>query len=239
MIICAPVPEPPFNLITATEFRQRCCRQVTVGKNRRDLGGGNFVDTSRQGRPILPHSRLRWSTPRSAKGARATVEKDANRSGAPLAQARWLKYCKPRLGKLRVALEALDSLRLTRFLRRTGSHFAGKRSRFKTGRVPAAVGFNRLLTTLPHTSAHAESIRCERSSLHEHFSDAPMGRPRSATGHAPGNEAVADRIECFAHRSGTTTCCGPGSAQNKRIALCVRQSNYGESRHVATGGGAP
>src|SRR5512132_1301503 len=35
--------------------------------------------------------------------------------------------------------------------------------------------FNRLVTMLRQTSAHAESVQCERSSLREHVSDAPMG----------------------------------------------------------------
>ena len=136
--------------------------------------------------------------------------------------------CASEEGGLRRSLERryLDLLRRDVFDWIEGSSGGGRR-------------FNRLVTMLRQTSAHAESVQCEHSSLREHVSDAPMGRARSAAGHAPGNEAVAHRIECFADRGGTTARGGPGSPQNQGIPLCVRQSDHGESRQVATRSGAP
>ena len=34
MIICAPVPENAYDTMTATEFRQLCCRRTTVRKKK-------------------------------------------------------------------------------------------------------------------------------------------------------------------------------------------------------------
>src|SRR6266550_6625188 len=70
----------------------------------------------------------------------------------------------------------------------------------------------------------------KHSSPGDHISCASaVGRSRSATGNATGNEAVAYRNKHVAPRGRTTACSGTGGA----LPLCVRRSDYGESRSVA------
>src|SRR5258708_39198439 len=70
----------------------------------------------------------------------------------------------------------------------------------------------------------------EHSSPGDHISCASaVGRTRSATGNATGNEAVAYRNKQVARRGRTTACSGTGSA----LPLCVRRSDYEEPRSVA------
>src|SRR4051794_38040061 len=108
------------------------------------------------------------------------MEKHANRNGAPLARQESRSIvCASEEGGPRGSRERryLDLLRRDVFDWIDGSSSGGRR-------------FNRLVTMLRQASAHAESVRCARSPLREHVSDAAMGCARSAAGHAPGNEAV-------------------------------------------------
>src|SRR5215468_5330465 len=70
----------------------------------------------------------------------------------------------------------------------------------------------------------------EHSSPGDHISCASaVGRTRSATGNATGNEAVAYRNKHVTRRGRTTARSGTGST----LSLCVRRSDNGEPRSVA------
>src|SRR5262249_22104637 len=70
----------------------------------------------------------------------------------------------------------------------------------------------------------------QHSSPGDHISCASaVGRTRSATGNATGNEAVAYRNKQVARRGRTTACSRTGSV----LPLCVRRSDYEEPRSVA------
>src|SRR5262245_26985110 len=70
----------------------------------------------------------------------------------------------------------------------------------------------------------------EHSSPGDDVSRAPaVGRSRSATGNATGNEAVTYRNKQVARRGGTIACSGAGST----LPLCVGRSDYEEPRLLA------
>jgi hypothetical protein len=70
----------------------------------------------------------------------------------------------------------------------------------------------------------------QHASPGDHISCASaVGRTRSATGNATGNEAVASRNKQVARRGRTTACSGTRSA----LPLCVRRSDHEEPRSVA------
>src|SRR5215813_10215758 len=94
--------------------------------------------------------------------------------------------------------------------------------RLLTGRKPC----------FDHAMQHAKSVRCsERLSLCDHISCvSAMGRARSATGDAAGNEAAAHRNRPVAHRGRTIAFKGRGGAKRKGIPL----PGYREPRPVAT-----
>src|SRR5262245_16311501 len=97
-----------------------------------------------------------------------------------------------------------------------------QRLRLLTGRKPC----------FDHAMQYAKSVRCfERLSLCHHISCvSAMGRARSATGDATGNEAAAHRDKPVAHRGGTIACKGRGGAKRKGIPL----PGYREPEPVAT-----
>jgi len=94
--------------------------------------------------------------------------------------------------------------------------------RLLTGRKPC----------FDHAMQYAKSVRLfERLSLRDHiFCVSAMGRARSATGDAAGNEAAAHRNRPVAHRGRTIACKGRGGAKRKGIPL----PGYREPRPVAT-----
>ncbi len=83
--------------------------------------------------------------------------------------------------------------------------------RLLTGRKPC----------FDHAMQYAKSVRWfERLSLRDHISSvSAMGRGRSATGDAAGNEAAAHRNRPVAHRGRTIACKGRGCAKRKGIPL--------------------
>src|SRR5262249_19529415 len=94
--------------------------------------------------------------------------------------------------------------------------------RLLTGRKPC----------FDHAMQYAKSVRWfERLSLRDHISCvSAMGRARSATGDAAGNEDAAHRIRRVAHRGRKNACKRKGSAKRKRNTL----QRYREPRPVAT-----
>jgi hypothetical protein len=211
-------PEKLDKITVSHSFRARDLRSAVLNHadlRKADFTGAQLQDASLDGAKLqgasLDRAQLQGASLISAQLQDATLREEAQLQGARLDQAQ-LQGASLFLAQLQGA--RLDGAQLQ------GAWLNG--TQLQGASQPS----------FDHAMQYAKSVRLfERLSLRDHISCvSAMGRGRSATGDAAGNEAAAHRNRPVAHRGRTIACKGRGGAKRKGIPL----PGYREPRPVAT-----